>query len=671
MTAEQFDAAQLSIIAARRLKLKTYGPLINFKPSVHLVRDSPMHVYLSRMIACWSILAAVVSGEGPVGQRPYEMQWAGRTSDTHQALIDFEDLALWQTRCRDADAEFSRSREQQLWGRYVGKLVYRGSSKRAEITLRPDQPVRLTMPLNCLNLWVYGNNWGWHPDPTTPQVEIRVLLESENGRQVPVVMGRVRWKEWWLMHQRLTQEQLNQLGTRPRFVGLEIAHGTNAEDRTIFFDNLSAYTEPLPPLTFQARPRRGIELPPGQTVGLNRGPGQLPFPTRDETILPDNLTDNFQVSLQQVGTDYLFRYQGDDGQLIYRYRPNCGTLSDVSAEWVGRGGPLQPLDQGGVRFWSENNTAVAPEAMQLLRCERQGDVVESVWDCRLGERHAEVTYRFRLWQKSLVIDVRSDTDEIGEFHVGRVAGSQQPRLVTLPYLTGAEQRPAVLVSGPETAPLFLFSLLDHCRSNSSEFWFVNRVMETDEDAWIVKQNGGSRYLPKTDGERNSCFERLFLTVSPRFEEVLPNIPNPISPWKGVTGQRVWRAHGASNRERDYELWKKIARYGMTKVVITDHETGWRDGGESFTMRTQAAPGKGGDRGQLEYARKLLGLGFRYGIYNNYTDFAPVNAHWDEDYVTRLSDGQWRTAWPRCYNPKPREPLNWNRSWLLSSRRSFI
>ena len=91
---------------------------------------------------------------------------------------------------------------------------------------------------------------------------------------------------------------------------------------------------------------------------------------------------------------------------------------------------------------------------------------------------------------------------------------------------------------------------------------------------------------------------------------------------------------------------------MTKVVITDHETGWRDGGESFTFRTRAAPRKGGDEGQADYARKIHALGFRYGIYNNYTDFAPVNEHWDEDHVTRTPDGQWQTAWARCYNPKP-------------------
>ena len=107
-----------------------------------------------------------------------------------------------------------------------------------------------------------------------------------------------------------------------------------------------------------------------------------------------------------------------------------------------------------------------------------------------------------------------------------------------------------------------------------------------------------------------------------------------------------------NRQHDYDFWKKVARYGMTKVVITDHETGWRDGGESFTMRTRAAPQKGGDEGQADYARKIRALGFTYGIYNNYTDYSPVNEYWDEDYVTRMPDNQWQSAWPRCYNPKP-------------------
>jgi hypothetical protein len=42
----------------------------------------------------------------------------------------------------------------------------------------------------------------------------------------------------------------------------------------------------------------------------------------------------------------------------------------------------------------------------------------------------------------------------------------------------------------------------------------------------LRINGGIRYHPKTDGKRNDLFERIFVTVSPNFEEVLPVIPNP-------------------------------------------------------------------------------------------------------------------------------------------------
>jgi len=594
------------------------------------------------------ILPLRADGEGPVGTRPYEIVWADRTEDIRPPLVDFENLDGWAVECVDAEASFTRSRQQQLWGEYVGTLVYRGTGPRAMVTVKPPQPVPVEPPFDCVNLWVYGNNWAWAPDRTTPQVEIRVVLRGRGGELARASLGRVRWKEWWVMHRRLTPDQLAVLAPGATVEAFEVVGGRNEEDRVLHFDNLAVYQEPLPPLKFEPRPQRGLELPPGQTTGTNTGPGRLPFPTREQTILPDNLTDRFQLSLDASDNAFAFHYHGDDGHLVYRYKPATGTLSDVTAEWEGVHAAFQPLADGGVYFWSDDSaTAVRPEKLELVRSLRDGDAVRSTWRCSLGERSAEVTYTLRLWQKSLVVDVKCLGGQIGEFRTGKAVGVENPRLVTVPYLTGDQQRPAILVAGPPKEPLFLSALIDYYRSNASSLWASNQVADDG-----VTYNGGSRYSPKTDGRRNDCFERLFLTASPRFEEVLPNVANPKSPWMHVAGERLWRAHGASNREHDYAQWRKVARYGMTKVVITDHETGWRDGGESFTLRTRAAPKKGGDEGQAEYARKVRELGFRYGIYNNYTDFAPVNEHWDEDYVTRLSDGDWQPAWARCYNLKP-------------------
>jgi hypothetical protein len=576
------------------------------------------------------------------------MDWAGRHEDAHPALVDFENLDGWTVDCTDAAASLVRSRQQQLWGQYVGKLVYHGTGPQPAVRIRPPRPVPIAGPWDCLNFWVYGNNWAWVPDPQTPPVEIAVVLRGKGGQTVRVVMGRVYWEEWWLMHQRLPPAQQALVQEGAALEAIEVTGGRNQADRTLFFDNLSCYQEKLPSLEFAPRPRRGITPFEGQRAGTNTGPGRLPFPTREETILPDNLARPYTTDLEERSGVYQFHYRGGDGHLVYRYAPNAGTWSDLTARWEGRGRPFRPLAGGGIDMLaSDGGPAAAPEKIELAGCRREGDTVQSTWRCRRGGRTAEVTYTLRLWQKSLVLDVKCLGSEVADVHVGRAVGVDNPRLVTLPYLTGEAQRPAVLVSGPPKAPLFTFALFDHCRSNASRLWAVNGMGEDG-----VAYNGGVRYLPKTDGRRNDCFERLFLTVSPRLEEVLPNIPNPQSPWMHVAGERLWRAHGADKRDQDYALWKQVARYGMTKVVITDHETGWRDGGESFTFRTRAAPGKGGDPGQAEYSRKIHELGFRYGIYNNYTDFAPVNGNWHEDHVTRLSDGQWQAAWARCYNPKP-------------------
>ena len=75
-----------------------------------------------------------------IGQRPYEMEWANRTEDTHPSLIDFEDLTGWQVETTIANAQFKRSQEQQLWGKYVAKLTYSETGANPEIRITSPSP---------------------------------------------------------------------------------------------------------------------------------------------------------------------------------------------------------------------------------------------------------------------------------------------------------------------------------------------------------------------------------------------------------------------------------------------------------------------------------------------------------------------------------------------------
>ncbi|MCX8156395.1 MAG: hypothetical protein N3J91_08115 [Verrucomicrobiae bacterium] len=586
-----------------------------------------------------------------VGQRPYEMEWAGRHEDHVPPLVDFEDLSGWQVHTQQAAAVFIRSREQQLWGQYVGRLTYRATGEQPEIKLQPAKPIAISGPFDAVTLWCYGNNWAFAPDPHTPPVTLTVVFRNRQQQEVRVSLGSVHWREWHLMHRRLTPEQVAALKSGASFEGLLITQGRNAQERTLYFDNLAVYTEAFPPLTFSPRPRRNLELFPGQSPGVNTGPGTLPFPTRAETLLPPNVTKSFQTSVMQQGREFVLRYAGADGRLEYRLTPQTGTWSDWRVVWqpaaTGLKVEFRPCVEGGVYVRTQQGERL-PQKLIHRETRLMDDRVESLWEAYTDNGPQMLTYCYRLWNKSLVMDVLAPGGWVREVRWGKAEGLDNPRLVTNPYYPAEGKHPAVVVSGPAERPLFLTGHVDWYRSNGSILWANSSANKQG-----VTYHAGIRYRPRTDGRLNDCFERFFLTVTPHYEETLPVIANPASPWKHITGTRLWYAYGATDRQRDAEFWRNVHRWGMTDLIITDHETMWRDGGESFTFRTRPAPGKGGEAGQYAYARLMQDeLGFVYGPYNNFTDFSPVNEYWHADLVSRTSDNQWQTAWPRCYAPKP-------------------
>ncbi|HEX29842.1 TPA: hypothetical protein ENG04_07145, partial [Candidatus Poribacteria bacterium] len=133
-----------------------------------------------------------------VSKRPYELDWAGRYQDDHPPLVDFENLEGWHVKVKDAVAEFERSDEQQIWDSFVGKLTYRAVGADPEVIILPPHPIEIHRPFDAVTVWIYGNNWAWAPDPTTPQVNVIALFEDAEGKPFEVYMTRVRWKEWFL-----------------------------------------------------------------------------------------------------------------------------------------------------------------------------------------------------------------------------------------------------------------------------------------------------------------------------------------------------------------------------------------------------------------------------------------------------------------------------------------
>ena len=520
------------------------------------------------LAACATAVAACATA----GNRPYEFVDAGRTEDAHPALVDFEKPLEWKVRCWDAEATFARSQDEQLFGDWTAKLAYRVTGRKPRISLRLAEGLPLPKgDFDTMSLWVRGQHFtmGANRTPGETPPLLTAVFRRPDGSALTYRLGRVIWKDWFMPVVRFPQGDIPKL-RESTFVGFEVTNLSRREERVIHIDSIAIYKEEFKPLDLKPRPKRNLTPLPGADQGMNTGAGTLPFPTREETILPD--------VAEPLPGEPLAQYSGGAG-----------------------GGRVKTTMRRVGRTLIVDFTGPAGAATEIS----SGLPTEG---------------RF-----------------IKGFHVPYLSYDGGGGRVMVDMLEPPAKRGA---AGASRQPMFRLAMFDWYRSNASSI----RIRNTPKGCEVC-----AIYGKKSDGTYNPVSERLFITLSPDFDGVLPNIPNPPSPWKAVTGSVTWRSHASYNREADKKLWRAVHRHGIRDLLITDHETMWREGGESFTMRTKADPSKGGDEGQRDYTRFLIDeLGYRYGPYNNFTDFAPANAYWTPDWVTRQASMWMRGGWMRCY-----------------------
>ena len=588
----------------------------------------------------WGCCLMAVAGAGarelPTGEdakRPYEMVWANRTKDHRAPFLALTDAAGWTVETKDAVASFTRATDRLLFGDGVCRLTYRATGKHPSVTVKPPKPVPVNGPFDTLSCWVWGESAYYMPK-AAPATTLHAKFLDSVGKPFGLPLLYISHHDWHLAWKCLDPSLVERVKGGASFVGFELTGGVNTDDRSIDLNSFCVFTEELKPLIFAPRAKRPNRVFPEASAGVNTGNGLLPFPNTPLGVTPKTAADaRLAVKLPAKASDW-------DG-LAVRWKDSAWQrVADGGGVWF-----VSPdAKEAGKSYVrrAETATVVTTNAVAPLDVTLRGTLVDGT----------VVATRFHMEGTSLVADVATDSKEVGEVRFGAWVDPERPRLTTVPYYTygnwGQGNRPSVMTVDLAGAPFFHAATVDWTQSNASAPFSTGLRFDG-----ALGVNGGTRYRAKTDGTRNVCRERFVYSFSDRFDEVLPNVPNPPSPWKHVTGTGVWRAHGAGNRENDKAYWRGVRARGLKHVIVTDHEVGWRDGNESFTFRTEPAPKKGGIKGQYDYARVMIDeLGFVYGPYNNFTDFAPVNANWSADRVSRRSDNSLMGAWNRCYAPKP-------------------
>lgn len=596
-----------------------------------------------------------INANEPVGVQPYEVSWAHRKESATPTLT-FDNLNGWAMRVAGgAKAVLQLSRAQNLWNRPVGELTYQGDGQQSSnprIILTPPKPIAIPDGANAANMWVYGDRWTFGSEPPgapplsqTPPVSITLLVRDATGKTIPVQIASVNWPQWFLLHTKLPAG----LTFPAEMVGIQIAGGWQAQNRVIYLDSIRFYRESLPPLRFPPLPRRNLTLFPGQSPGANTGPGRLPFPTREQTILPFNRNRHYHNRIVKSESDvYLFVYEGAKSHITYRFNAKKG-LAGLTAIYNRASVGRLMADSSIVIQNNKSNPFI------LTRVGMRSDRLRAWY--RNGTE-----LRLRIWQKSLVIDVINRTRRATSIHFGQLTGLSDPRALYIPFLTyGSSNDPSVLLSRAGKSWVYTSIWPDWYRSNGSQL--RGAQFASGDTARI---NGAVNYLPLTNGKLNPMYERLFITVSPSLEEVLPTIANPVGLHAKDAVNRLWQeSWGPESYAQEEKRSDMLRAYGIKRLIQCNHEIAWRDRGESFTLRTHAAPIRGGspivngepvlgggDKALEQYVAHQKSLGWLSGLYTNYSDFAPINRHWDPNKVLLNSDGSWQGAWYRCWAEKP-------------------
>ncbi len=240
--------------------------------------------------------------------------------------------------------------------------------------------------------------------------------------------------------------------------------------------------------------------------------------------------------------------------------------------------------------------------------------------------------------QGLVETLHSDQPYIAELSISGINEAAFRRQIAIPYLGSVTYLPA---SG-----LYADTILDWTKSRATSFDGTNAM-----------------YGALTDGARNPLSETAYLAASSDIDAVLPNPPNPPSPYRHLIADKVildvWGGRFADNA-----AWlRELATYDLTHFATIAHD--WQHGGYDNELPNvlPAQAGLGGNAGMEDWVSSAVKLGELIGLHENYIDFYPNAPLYNLKDVALQSDGKLIPAWKniiQSYALKPTAVLKYAR-----------
>ncbi|HOQ30783.1 MAG TPA: hypothetical protein PLH36_18745, partial [Armatimonadota bacterium] len=240
---------------------------------------------------------------------------------------------------------------------------------------------------------------------------------------------------------------------------------------------------------------------------------------------------------------------------------------------------------------------------------------------------------------TLVVDVTSAGGAATGLGFGRVVGLPEARPIAVPYLTYGMGPGPLVACGRD---VFVSVYSDWYHSLCSR---INGQVSQGGDGVMLMT--GTEYFPLTNGRRNDLRERVLVTVSPEFAEVLPNIPHPATPHL----ERLAPYMFAMASYIQPNLWRTMKRHGIDHVITCDFARFYvQDFAEGFSARWKPHPSLTMEQIQA-YRKEIKELGYLFGAYSDLRDWFPLNEFFDENCVALRPNGDLAEGWFGNYRAK--------------------
>ncbi|MBT6144908.1 MAG: hypothetical protein HOH74_05735, partial [Gemmatimonadetes bacterium] len=525
-------------------------------------------------------------------------------------LIPVDGFATWQAAFEEGLSGSAEGEDDTV------RLTITGAGN---VTLAPEQPIALAQGSHVVQVWVE------HPAPeqdaeADAALTTQLVLLLAGGSQI--VAGPIDFHGTHLMRA--------QLPAGASLAGVQLCGLLARGNANLAVRGLS-FERPLP-------------LEDVDPAVSPYGPDPSMLPTCDEDVTNSVTKDGISFVLESRSLSAVVRYV---------YTPIDGNLSDIEVE-INNADAIKLSEGGGVSIdmdgqeWSADDDEIE---RHFVSCELVGDCIEARWQWRRGSELADFLYRIGISGKSLLVEIEGGNGRAAGVELGYVVGAIHPRMIRLPYFTIDDAQPQIL----STSGVFISSLLDWFSSHASSLHGAPR--QADE---LMHLNGGCRYLPPSDGRRRNLKERWVLTVSRRFEEVLPHLPSPSEPLAPVSEpQQIYceLPEMAAGEEAYIEAYERVRMYrqlGMTDLMILHPGSTWDDGhGGTPALEPQGAPAKGGDDAFREYLDAIGDLELPFALSADFRDISPLDSCWATSHAGLDGEGELTSTGPGRYLLKPR------------------